>query len=1350
MKKRTFGFCRNTFLISILYVVSQICSAQTVSHLDTTFGQGTFNRSIEVMAMQPNGKIIVGGAFTYYRTQPVKGLARLNEDGTLDKTFQPVNDYVVTDYSYTTALAIQPDGKILVSRKIMYGGSDKFLIRLNADGSIDNTFNAGIGESVDVKFITLQPDGKIILGGQIYNNYPGMSSNLVRLHADGTIDNTFSLEAGKSDGYLSCVVDPDGKIITGGGKVRRWNRDGSLDNTFDITGTGPGDGNYGAAIYTIALQPDGKIILGGDFHTYNGIEKHVLARLNANGTLDNSFSGNTKNTSGFVRASKIQPDGKIVIGGNFFNYNDTNVKQIARVNTDGSLDENFNKNIEETDQYVSSILIQEDTKIIIAGAFLSYDGILSNSIARLYTDGRLEPSYNFCTGLDSTPGMMVVQPDGKILFVGGYHYNNKKFSISAKGINRRNADGSNDETFNASICDTIGVKNFALQPDGKIIVAGNDITKRGWQTNSAIVRIHSDGSRDLSFKPIWNILNDNVVNYAINSIAIQADGKIIVAGYFNKLNSTNVANIARLNTDGSVDETFNTGTGANSTVKNIIIQPDQKILLTGYFTSFNGISVKYIVRLNPDGTIDTGFKTPGTGLYTVPLTATLQPDGKIILAGDKYFTSFNGIKKNIIFRLNADGTLDNGFDCSLKFGTETQVNVCLLQPDGKIIIAGGLSNPLLELDYRAYRLNQDGSIDDIFPGLGFSGIVWSGVLQENGGIILAGYFDRYKNTRYNNIVRLIGDPNYYNSIRGTIYTDANADCKQQTSEPKLSSLVIKASPGPYYGSTDRNGNYQIMVDSGNVSYTLTQQFNAVNSKLFVNQCEPSHIVSLKGASKDTSSFNFANNVKECIFPTISIQHTPLTRCMKSQAYVQYCNTGNTEINDAKIKVEYPAYLEPISSIPMWTSKKGSVLIYDIGLLQKTSCGTITIIDSVVCEQMQILGLTQCVKASISPNSNCIAENTLWDLSSTEVTGSCKNNQAEFVIANTGDGNMSDSLGYRIFVNDTLVYTGKYKLLNGYKLHVSYPSQGQTIRLEADQQIYHPGKSRPRAVVEGCNATTSGMIFNKLVTTNPLDDLDEEVAIVCYPIRGSYDPNDKQAVPAGVGLKNQVLPGTELEYTIRFQNTGTAPAYTVKVVDTLDTNLDITSLIQGVSSHPYTLKVTGKGQAVLTFMFNNINLPDSTENKLGSNGLVSFRITIPTDSPLGTKIYNKAYIYFDYNDPIITNETMHTVGITIAENLSKGSKVTVGNVTTGLLQSKYNSNAKIYPNPSGGMITIEIPELGDHMELRVTSMVGVLQKTIKLNKTNIQQVNLEGIHQGMYIYEIWKDGERMYVSTLQIW
>jgi hypothetical protein len=171
--------------------------------------------------------------------------------------------------------------------------------------------------------------------------------------------------------------------------------------------------------------------------------------------------------------------------------------------------------------------------------------------------------------------------------------------------------------------------------------------------------------------------------------------------------------------------------------------------------------------------------------------------------------------------------------------------------------------------------------------------------------------------------------------------------------------------------------------------------------------------------------------------------------------------------------------------------------------------------------------------------------------------------------------------------------------------------------------------------------------------------------------------------------------------------------------------------------------------VFSFRFDQINLPDKTTDELNSSGLVSFRIAVPSDAAIGTVIKNKAHIIFDYNTPVITNETMHTVDTVTYKDLSKGSAVVVGVVSTGLIGKKFSQTAKIYPNPTAGIITVEMPEAGNNMEMRILSLVGSLQKSVTLS-SSVQQVNLEGLSEGMYLYEVWQNGERKAGGKLQIW
>ncbi len=282
---------------------------------DSTFNPdpGVNGRLVRTTTLQPDGKVIVGGNFT---------ISRLNADGTLDSSFNPGIDVSDTGPDYRIrATALQPDGKVFVGG-FFDSAVGNYIARLNADGSLDNTFNPGVG--LVVYTIMPQPDGKVIVGGEF---------GIARLKDDGTPDSTFN--PGSYGLVRTIALQPDGKIIIGGdftyfnstnstscNGIARLNADGSLDASFN-----PGTGVTGSQITgvgTTALQPDGKVIIGGDFTFFNGASRNYIARLSADGSLDSTFDPGTS-TNNVVRTTALQPDGKVVIGGNF---------GIARLNGD--------------------------------------------------------------------------------------------------------------------------------------------------------------------------------------------------------------------------------------------------------------------------------------------------------------------------------------------------------------------------------------------------------------------------------------------------------------------------------------------------------------------------------------------------------------------------------------------------------------------------------------------------------------------------------------------------------------------------------------------------------------------------------------------------------------------------------------------------------------------------------------------------------------------------------------------------------------------------------------------------------------------------------------------------------
>lgn len=351
--------------------------------LDTSFNPGAGpDGAILAIAAQSNGKTISAGAFDTYDGTSRKAIVRLNADGTLDTSFNPGGAGVVGAYSWSGdiyAIAVQSDDKILIVGEFAtYNGTSRSNVaRLNADGTLDTSFNPGTGTGTTdtVRSVAVLSNGKILIGGD-FATYNGTSRNLIaRLNADGTLDTSF-LGNGVNGTVYAIVEQSNGKILIGGGFdtydgtsrnfIARLNADGTLDTSFN-PGNGPSD-----RVLVIAVQPDGKILVGGRFTTYDGTSRNNITRLNANGSLDMSFDPGTGADNvnfmvgGTVHTIVVQSDGDILIGGAFASYNGTARNRIARLNAEGVLDPSFNPNA-GPDQTVVSIVVQSDGKVIVAG-----------------------------------------------------------------------------------------------------------------------------------------------------------------------------------------------------------------------------------------------------------------------------------------------------------------------------------------------------------------------------------------------------------------------------------------------------------------------------------------------------------------------------------------------------------------------------------------------------------------------------------------------------------------------------------------------------------------------------------------------------------------------------------------------------------------------------------------------------------------------------------------------------------------------------------------------------------------------------------------------------------------------
>ena len=737
------------FIILCCITFSMNCNAQSPGDNDPTFnvtdvgygyGDGSAGQ-ITTTSIQSDGKIIIGGDFNSYNGKTQNYISRLNTDGSIDTTFKSG----VGAAGSVQASVIQSDGKIIIGGIFsFYNGAIRHNIaRINNDGTNDTTFKDGTGANSYVQAIGIQNNGKIIIAGS-FTAYNGINVNrIARLNANGSFDSTFNIGLG-ANGYIkSLVIQANGKIIIVGNftsyngttinAIARINTNGSLDGTFNA---GTGANNF---VSSIGLQNDGKILIGGDFNSYNGSVSNGIARLDTNGTIDATF--NSGNGTAGIKALVIQNDGKIIIGGVFTSYDGTACTRVTRINSNGTLDVSYNVGGTGASNYANSLAIQNDGKAIIVGNFFTYNNAVRNNIVRSNINGSIDTTFNVNSGANRAITAIAVQSDGKILLGGIFRSYN---GIALNNLVRINSNGSIDTTFDIGTgtgYSSSSINAISIQNDGKIIIGGKFPFYNG-DTLNCIVRLNTNGNIDTTFH-IGSGFNNDIV-----SISIQTDGKIIIGGYFTSYNNTLQNFIVRLNPNGTLDMSFLSGSGVDNVIRTTALQSDGKIIIGGNFTNYNGTPSNYIARLNTDGTIDATFNSV---LNDFVATISIQSDGKIIIGGS--FFAFASVNPNRIARLNTNGSIDNTFNVGT--GTDNIVYSTAIQSDGKIIISGTFSNfNGKNVNYIA-RLNPTGLLDSTFNiGTGANSYIWKTLIQNDGRVLVGGDFTAYKNIGRNRITRI--------------------------------------------------------------------------------------------------------------------------------------------------------------------------------------------------------------------------------------------------------------------------------------------------------------------------------------------------------------------------------------------------------------------------------------------------------------------------------------------------------------------------------------------------------------------------------------------------------------------
>lgn len=702
---------------------------------------GTGNEQANAVALQADGKIVLAG-YTYNGSNYDFAVVRYNPGGSLDTSFNGSGKVVTaigTNIDLAYSLAIQPDSKIVVAGATYSGTYDFAVVRYNPDGSLDTGFN-GSGKAVtaigssheQARDVAIQNDGKIVLGGYSSNG----SNNdfaLVRYNANGSLDTTFNATGKVTTGFVgtdegrSLLLQPDGKLVLAGFTsngtnqdfaLARYNANGSLDNTFGVAGKVTTDlGSTVDQVNDITVQFDGKIVATGSYSN-GGNNDFALARYTTNGSLDTDFDGDgiatfaIGSSHDFSRALLVQPDGQFVVGGGvrIGLYEDFGLVRFG-LHAAGSLDTCFDDDGIVTTDFAArndgaaSIALQSDGKIVAVGGSDPGTNNSTFALARYNPNGSLDTSFGNSGKvlLDIGNGedwarSTAIQSDGKIV-VGGFSTSG---SVSSFTLARFNSNGTVDTTFgNSGITITqVGtmtsaVSAIALQSDGKIVAVGFA------QTNTsgigfAVARYNSNGSLDTGFATGGTAVNlIGGLDAVANAVVLQSDGKLVVGG----MQTDSKFALARYNSNGLLDTSFGSSgsvitsiSAQSDAIYSLAIQSDGKIVAGGQTRNPAGQHDLALLRYTSSGSLDSSFGGSGTGWVTTDLGGdeairgiALQSDGKIVAGG--------GGNGAILARYSTNGILDTTLDgdgvvMTPIGGLSLRAGAIRIQGDGKYVLAG--------------------------------------------------------------------------------------------------------------------------------------------------------------------------------------------------------------------------------------------------------------------------------------------------------------------------------------------------------------------------------------------------------------------------------------------------------------------------------------------------------------------------------------------------------------------------------------------------------------------------------------------------------------------------------------
>ena len=597
---------------------------------------------------------------------------------------------------------------------------------------------------------------------------------------------------------------------------------------------------------------------------------------------------------------------------------------------------------------------------------------------------------------------------------------------------------------------------------------------------------------------------------------------------------------------------------------------------------------------------------------------------------------------------------------------------------------------------------------------------WAAAQTQDGGFLLTGNYA--KNAEYfSYLLRTdsLGQV-FTNQISGSIFWDQDNDCVEHLTEPPLAGWVLKLTrPNGdlHYTSTDSTGQYHLEAGIGEHSLSVL-----LPNGLWTAACVQDELLQFDlPFQSETLDFPIKNTTF-CPLPRVDAGVDYWLHCAENTFVVRYSNAGTADIENAAVVLRLDSLLTLTDASLAFSQVGPNTWQFSLGDLDPLATGSFWVKVLADCGT-ETLGRTLCVEATITPNNLCL-EPLNGPLLVAE--GVCEGDSVRFRVWNIGLP-MTGSLPYIVVEDDVMLLQGmQLQLGAAEELVLRFPANGSTWRFEVLQNPGTPdwlSDQRAAAVVEGCSA--SGSYSTGYVNQFSLYDGGYFSETECRAVVANVQNLEKTAYPMGWGSEHSLPPNTDLEYALHYQNNTGDSVLALTLRDTLDPILlDPASVLPGPASHPYQFELSGAG--VLTFRFMGIALADS------ARAWVKFRVRQQPDLALGTVIRNHAWAYADFDAPMPTNETFHTIDSPFLVQVATPHKRT-------------DSVLLAWPLPTTGAVTLELRDAGDYW-CQITDLRGrtVLEQKFSGNRFVISDAALPS---GIFFATVFQKGRRVGITKI---